>query len=572
MSVCNLISCGDARFHLMQLDSPVESGLKKRQKHKIQDFINQKFPDLNGVTQIKIQPTSIKRLKGQTWEKLVLSESDQKQVRGIVHPNQTICLTYDLSQLVSKAIAEMKTPTFYFYSSGGGGHKAAKDARVESDWTELFEKVCVNFLSQYPESEDPHLKNPTTFIRFCKEVGLIQEYDVLHDFLGRIGEKCSSIWDQAQEAGDVTKQESLAAKQWISDIIFAVPIFLATLRRLIAHGPTTIVSTQAMATPSILIAIKVYNKFYKPEHAEDVKLDLYMTDMPTPLAGHFFDALKRIYTLAGKNKLTLHAPKPINETDWSILCGLDSPQVVELKTSELPVRAAFLQAAESFSPSDRPKVQIKLSCESESHLLQQVLARQNIHTRLPEFSKPHEANTFTYEMQPDDEGYFLMLGSRPTRQAIKEYVERFVEIANKNPSKKYHLFAFAGKFESDPAMVCFYRELCEFTKDIAGFPTNLAFLPLSFQDPSQLVGLMLQCHTITRSGGSTAMELLVIEAVRKQLSLPERQRLIHAQFVENRSNLAERIPVWEKGNYFFLQEALGAAFVQATDPFHLLKS
>lgn len=570
MSSSTIFSINNSSYQMNTVVDGKNSLLTKKQNNKLTSLIEKNNFLFNDVTAIKIKHNKLKVEDLSGWKSLNLGKKDQKKLNKLLKSDQKITLTKDpLSGSIADAIKRNKTPALYFYSSGGGGHKSAKDAQLEKDWSSLFESVKLEYAIHHPNEEDPRLQNPAAFISFCKEVGFVQEYDVLHDFLGKIGERCSAVWDKAQESGDVKKQEKLAGKQWLSDIVFAIPIFFATLKRLKQHGPSTIVSTQAMATPSILMAIKVYNSFYKPEGAEDAKLDLYMTDMPTNLAGHFFDALKRIHSWGGKDKLTLYAPKPKNDTDWTVLCGLDAENVVELKTNELPVRPVFLQAAENFVPQENPVIQIKLSCQKEADDLKAVLDRQGVDTELPAFAVPNQANTFNYQMQKEDEGFFLMLGSKPTKQAILDYVDRFVTMANENPNKKYHLFAFAGKYNQNPVEECFYKELCEYTKDVVGLPQNLTIVPLSFQDPSQLVPLMLQCNTITRSGGATVMELLVLDALREQLDLPEKERFVHAQFVKNRDDLESRIPVWERGNYQFLREALGKERVKATDPFHL---
>lgn len=93
-------------------------------------------------------------------------------------------------------------------------------------------------------------------------MGLVIDIDVLHDFLGKVGVWATRQWDQAQQEGDVIKQESLASQQWLSDLFFGPIIFIPTLLNLINLKPKQIVSTQAMAIPAILLAIKLYNLFF----------------------------------------------------------------------------------------------------------------------------------------------------------------------------------------------------------------------------------------------------------------------------------------------------------------------
>ena len=522
------------------------------------------------ITTLKNMPKNVEKLsqhlKIKYRHSFSLSEIKQHFTKKILRLSPVRELTRDkIGKEIDKIIKDQAIPTLYLYSSGGGGHKSAKDAKLEANLKIVFEGVCSAFNVDDPIQEDARLKNLSEFIKYCKKMEFVQEVDVLHDYLGRIGKWSSKQWDNAQIAGNTLKQEKLASKQWLSDIAFSPVIFFSTLKSLCIHKPLTIVSTQAMATPAILLAIKAYNIFYKPKNIKDTKLHLYMTDMPTKYSGHFFNSLKNLPEQGGKKYLILHAPKSKSEIDWQISYNFPNEQVRELTTNELPVRPAFLQAAENYQPSIRPKVQLKVSCKQELDLLKEVLKHQNseFNQLTISDSKIQAAQSFNYLMKPGEESYFLMLGSQPTKKAIKKYARKFIQLAIDNPNKNYHLFAFTGKFEENKK--CFYKEISQYIKEIKPWPANLKVIPLSFQDPIQLVSLELQCHTITRSGGSTVMELFVIEEVCKTHNLPNKKRFIHAQKVKNRT-LENSLPVWEKGNYFFLQQELGKGKVNVTSP------
>ncbi len=480
----------------------------------------------------------------------------------------------------------------YYYSSGGGGHKSAKDAKLEGNLEILMDTIKTQVevsqsgdaISIEAETNDethpldPRLASPEKFIQWCKENGVIEERDTLHDFLGAVGKKASKEWDDAQKAGDVAKQEKLASMQWLSDKIFGPVIFIATLYNLIKHKPKQIISTQAMATPSILFAIQLYNARYKPKDDEDVKLHLYMTDMPTQYASHFFGPLKRLGS--EKDFLVLHAPKTQGDFDWQEMCGLDpdpnAGQIVLLDPKDYPVRPAFLKAVKNyrFNPLE-PKVQLKVSGKQELKLLQETLAHQGHDTsKIGDLSKPG-AQFLDYKMKPEDERMFLMLGSQPTEEAVKGYVDDFIERAKTNPEKNFHLFAYTGRFNEKEA--CFYKVLCQYIQEQKEWPENLRVLPLSFQDPTQLVSLELHCDTDTRTGGGTVMELIVLSEVEKatQERLAEqgieytpRKRYIHAQPANEGKlelSLEEYIGVWEKGNFFFLKDWIGADRVEVVN-------
>lgn len=479
----------------------------------------------------------------------------------------------------------------YFYSSGGGGHRSAKDAKLEGNLEALMEtlkeeqvEVSVNGDAVSIEAPgetnalDSRLASPEKFIQWCKENGIIEERDTLHDFLGPIGKKASKEWDDAQKAGDVVKQEKLASMQWLSDKIFGPVIFIATLYNLIKHKPKQIISTQAMATPSILLAIKLYNARYKPEGDEDVKLHLYMTDMPTQYASHFFGPLKRL--TSEKEFLVLHAPKTKGDFDWKEMCGLDpnSGQIVLLDPKDYPVRPAFLKAVKNykFDPQN-PQVQLKVSGKQELELLRKALAHQGHDVTKMGNLEEAKAQFLDYKMNPEDERLFLMLGSQPTEEAVKGYVDDFMERAQQDPTKNFHLFAYTGRFDAKEK--CFYKVLCEYIQKQEKWPENLRVLPLSFQDPTQLVGLELHCDTDTRTGGGTVMELIVLSEIEEEtkkrlveqgIEFTPRKRYIHAQPVEERAHLPleESIGVWEKGNFFFLEDHLGKERVKVVNHFN----
>lgn len=538
------------------------------ESNKIKSLIKNYIKDLNQVDEIKITCKSIQYYKheNEKWHTINLNGSNQKTIQLILRNSSCLVLKHDrLGEKIAETIKQQDIPTLYFYSSGGGGHKSAKDAKVELNLTKVLTSLRSVLNENDPLQQDPRLKSPAELINYCKKVGLIQEVDVLNDYLDEVGKWSSRQWDEAKVAGDVQRQESLASKQRFSDAFFGPVVFIKTLRSLIAHKPTIIVSTQAMATPAILLAIHVYNIFYKPSDVKDVKLHLYMTDMPTEYSSHFFDSLKKLYSISGKDHLVLHTPKPRNEVDWQILCNLPDGQVRELTTNELPVRPAFLQAIENYHASSEPQVQIKVSGPQELDVLRKVLHHQDSAFNPSKLgdSALEGAQSLTYSMKPEDEGYFLMLGSQPTKQAVKDYVDQFCLLAQENPAQNYHLFAYTGKFEADKEN--FYTELSQAITEIHAWPSNLRVVPLSFQDPIQIVSLELQCDTITYSGGGSVMELLVLEEKRKQLNLPAKRRFIHAQKVEQRT-LEDSIPVWEKGNYLFLRDELSKDRVKVINP------
>ena len=488
--------------------------------------------------------------KDDRWEQIELTKTERTIVAKILGKDSELVLKKadNIHQQIYNKIKEEST--LYLYSSGGGGHKSAKDAQVEKNFNAMLKSV----IKLQPNGAiGDELTDPTKFVQWCKSAGLVHEVDVLHDYLGSVGESCSSMWDQAQIAGDVKKQENLASLQPLSDLFFGPVIFFKTLQTLIKLNPKKIVSTQAMATPAILFAIRIYNMFYKPEGHADVKLHLYMTDMPTEYAGHYFDSIKSIFNTFGRCDLILHAPKAYEGLSLEKLSGLPSEQIKILKNSELPVRSSFIDAAAKFEPSSK-ELTINLKEKEEFLLLQKVLKKQK---RKAEHSECYK-NVY-FDKDTIGNGYFLMLGSNPGKSAVEGYVDQFIKQAKENPMEQFSLFAFTGKFENE----CYYKELCKYILAKEDWPENLQIVPMSYQGPKQLAALELTCNTITRSGGATVMELLVLDEIATFKGLSKKKRLVHAQPPTNTKTMDPKtgIPLWERGNFLFMEKAIGADIV-----------
>ncbi len=517
---------------------------------------------------------------------------DQKSIRSMkVTENQVVFTTFEKKEFVIdhkvasiaqpllfqrdlvgerivQAFNEKKISNLYFYSSGGGGHKSAKEAEMVKQFEKLMEyvkfevendslSIDIDF-NQLDKGmnifNDERLNSPEKCIEWCKKMEIVQDIDVMHDFLGEMGVWATDQWDKAQQAGDVKKQEGLASKQWLSDFIFGPIIFLSTVRNLIKYKPKQIVSTQAMATPSILLAIKLYNVLFKPSKDEDVQLHLYMTDLPTEFAQHFFNSLKRSTIYNIKDYIVLYVPKVEEGTDWKKLCGLTKEQVKELDIEELPVRREFIKAVNEFKIEEERKVHFKVGNGEELKLLNEVIQFQDKRQTIGNDTL-QGPQIIDYKLQAEDEATFIMLGSQPEESAIKAYIQESIELAEKNPEIDYHLFVYTGKFEK-------YKDICSYIKEQPHWPPRLRVVPFSYQAPKEVVSLELMCDTKTRSGGATTMELLVLnEVYKKNPTLPGRKRMIHAKQMEGRS-LEDSIPLWEKGNYLFLKKHIQASVVE----------
>lgn len=434
---------------------------------------------------------------------------------------------------------------FFITSSGGGGHHAAKDA-LRDRWLGELKGA---FLTKLGKSDfEEHFSYEGAFQDFCRREKLWEEWDVMHDYLGVVGRQCTAQWNGAQKAGNVEKQERLVANQSLANKLFAPVIFLRTLAILIRLAPEEVVSTQAMGNHAILSAIAVYNRFFKEETREDLHLDLWMTDMPTELSTHFFEPIEQMHAHQ-LQRLRLHVP-PVQDDFRGKMCfSLPGVDYEILEEIDLPVRPAFLRAVNDFR-YDRTHVQLKASSK-ERELL-----------GLDSSVVSQEGEVFDYSLGEEDQADFLLLGSQVREQAIFDYIDAFSERAQKEGERKHHLFIYTGKFQSEEN--CFFKRVLE--KCAGTLPDNLKVLPLSYQDPGQLVSLFSRCDTLTCSGGSTVMEGMLMKSVMDQQAKQwEREgvtwkrpvRRIHSQKLEERS-LEESIPLWERGNYHVARDCFGA--------------
>lgn len=513
--------------------------------------------DIQTVASITLDDTSISCLNNRGKKvQIKIPKKHQKIAHEILSKHAGLPLSFQRdAHFIRERLVNRNQNALYLFSSGGGGHISAKEALLENSLTQLLEELTAE-----GTIHGVQYSSPKQFIEWCKHEGLVNEKDTLVDYIGPMGKWAAEQWDEAQFVGDVKKQEELVAGQGFADFIFGIAIFIRTLIDMVRTKPHHIVCTQAIAIPAILFAAAVYNTLFKPAEAPDVKVQLYMTDMPTEYATHFFNSLKKLPQKAGKEYLELYAPELGDRAVWQAYCDLQEEQIKELTFSQLPVRPAFLKAVKSYNPPSVPSVQIKVSRKVELELLRSTMQHQGHEVDKLGSLDDGGAQQLDYAMGKDDQAVFLMLGSKPTRSAIKAYVDQFYNLALENPSTPYHLFAFAGRFEADQN--CFYKTLCQHIQSKPDWPANLRVVPLSFQDPEQLVTLELQCHTITRSGGATAMELLVLNEASKTIGLPSKCRFVHAQRVPGRRELEESIPLWERGNFYFLEDQLGAEVIE----------
>lgn len=474
---------------------------------------------------------------------------------------------HTIDTVVNQVVEETKfKKVLYLTSSGGGGHISAKDAVRDKRLSKLKTNVQKALIRAHgvkkgKEMYHYHFPNSRAFIEYALAKGLMEEKDVLVDYIGWMGRRGAEWWDETQKKGNVETLEFLARNQRLSSVLFAPIIFFHTLFTLISYKPEKIVSTQALCSDAIVSAIAVYNALFKPKN--DLKLKLYMTDMPTEFSDHFFGPIRSMLS-SQKNLLKLYTPKSNADFDWKSKAGLREGQYKELSNFELPIRPAFIEAVNKFqhTPFNPEKLQIKISCREERKILESIIYKdcQN--------PKEESVEYIDYKLGASDEAHCIMLGSQPTKNAILDYIKQYVQKAEAMGDKPLHLFLFTGKFEKDKKTTCFYKELASailMAKQLDLLPSNLKIVPLSYQDADQIVSFFARCHSITRSGGATCMELMVMEDVTKVIASSglgyiKPRRYVHSQIVKGRDAI-DSIPLWERGNYYYMKDYCRAKIV-----------
>ena len=460
--------------------------------------------------------------------------------------------------------------TLFQFSSGGGGHKTAKNSLVSLKLKEIKNHILYQQVNKFGRQEANRLFNiqfpkNEDFLNFCKENKLIIERDTLHDYLGRTGKAATRQWDKAQQNNNTKKLKSLANKQWMSEKVFYKSVYRQTLKDLRKYKPKQMNSTQAMCNHAVLRAIKQYNK----EEKTNLKLDLYMTDLVTPSATHFTKFIKKINGRKPSKKNTSNKKNTISRIDFLRLHVPNQPDknFIETLTSKgFETKNLIVPTDSSPNPLVHPvytnydinqfslnKVSIKAN-ETERELLKELGAITSI----------GNTDIFDYQMGEEDPASFIMLGSQPSDATISAYVKEYIKLANEKPSETHHLFLFSGKYSEDKGEIYqkVIKQIKQIKKDEGGqFPTNLKVLPLSYQSPEQLINLYLRCSTITRSGGLTSMELLYVHELQNKINkkFPNHnpKRFIHAETTKS-ADETEGILNWERGNYDYLNQNIGA--------------
>lgn len=339
----------------------------------------------------------------------------------------------------------------------------------------------------YPD--DLRCQDFASFLSYCTAQRWISELDILQDCLGSVGKGFSHLWNWALQKRHPRITHCLVALQGVFDLVYGLIIFLRILWVLWKKKISRVISTQPLGLQATLWAIRIYNRWIKKSLKSPTLLSLYLTDFPSTGASHFLQPLHKLPE-GSKNLLHLYLPcaKNPENTIPPLLSRFSQKKIHLLSPDRFPVRKAF---------------------------------------------RIRQPSPF----QEQENAFFCMLGSHPHGSTLLSYLSLFQRTAKKWPKKNWHLFLYRGETPSS---------LLE--KQAALSPANLRVSLLGPQSAEQLSSLFWRCHTITRAGGSTLMELLSVEHQRQHIGLSLKWRDIHTE-----EALCE-VPSWERENaHVFLQ-------------------
>lgn len=409
----------------------------------------------------------------------------------------------------------------FLWARCGGGHRTAKEGVKQQKIKEAAAQG-----KAFRVQEDVDL----TGDRVLSSIKL--------PFIGGLGDIGVKQWDEAQKKGDLKFLERYASWGWIGEIIF-YPIVYFKVKWLLQDlkvQPDFVVSTQAFCLNAIMHAMQTVNH----EKHWNMHMHVYLTDMPSKKAIHFFPSIRKVTDDQNlRNLLTLHAPPPLRkagqtEADekafWKKHCG----EVNVITNEQFPIREAFLDTGKLKKRLEAPvvDVNIKVNEASEKEVLTAALSGAAVHAV--------QDKQVTYSIRDHDKVGFLMLGSQPTTQSVLHWLNTFVAQAQKSKPKEgddtqRYFFLYCGvphtQDARNPLLDAVAAEIKKY-KDAGKLPANFNIVPFTNQDADEIALMMARSDlSITRSGGATSMELIQLH----QADLPKRKdklTLIHSEALQ----------------------------------------
>ena len=404
-------------------------------------------------------------------------------------------------------------------AAGGGGHIQAANG------------IAMHLLKQDPDTK-------------------IIRKDILLDWMGKAFGKCFTfIWNNSQKKGNLAILKWCSQKTQVVDYLFWPSIFLHAFFTLIRKDIDQIIDTQPIGTAPVIKAIKWANKItHKP-----LKLEKIITELPTETLPHFFKPIKGL-SARDRSFLKLITTTPLlkkgqtAELFWQQNCGLSEKEV---HYDNPPLRPTFrIYMDKMLQATERIKIHIKINSPCEKPLITNVIKRGNAPVDISQ-------DTISITIEPEDKVATILLGSQPNEGATIKYVKNFISLAKRVEEKeiRHLLFVFCDHHPEQKHSLL--RRVHDAIQKSTDYPPSLSIIPMCFQGDEVIAPLFYRSDaTFTRSGGLTSMELL---------SVAQGQIWIHSEMKHgpyNSENLSKGVvPIWERGNAFYLQMMKGAQFI-----------
>jgi hypothetical protein len=391
-----------------------------------------------------------------------------------------------------------------FENHGGGGHKQAmKAARWQFEQQQGVHEHAKDLKGRFKTVDVVGGSFPPIIDRLMKYLMTYQ-------------------WNKAKKSGDIKAQNNLIngkimgiAKPIIADILFFIPVFVATVFRLaFDRNITRIIDTQPLATSAIIKAARLVNFLF----GRSIRVTKILTDLPTEGATHFSRPLKR---LSKKDKAIFDVitTKPLildqNESEkdwWKRVFGLDynaeNQDLSQVKYREFPLRPAFLKWKDTPVEVRQDHLNVKVNNEEEFQFINELLGNSLEKKQVPFGSDPSKMkDVISVPMDPaKDVVGMVTIGSQAAAKT-KDYVKNFIDVSRQLPNdRQYILYTGCGRHTKGENTL--FKEVYELVK-AEKLPDHIKVIPLGFQDDDEFAPMMHHMtFGVAGTGGLTTMEML----------------------------------------------------------------
>ncbi len=354
--------------------------------------------------------------------------------------------------------------------------------------------------------------------------------DIFKDTLGTfIGSRLHGYWNDNMTNEKAMMLRLVMKIQLIGELLIAPVIFIKTSYWLHKHDIECVVNPQPASMSTIAKAVRFVNFLRKTgffnKNKKPVRLFYIATELPTEQTKNYLPPLKALSSKEREN-CYLASMKPAPSKDQDFLCsqtGFPKERVIEL---EKPlVRAPFLKQS---SQQTTDLKYVTITCDEKN---------------------------VQYPIETSGKVVSIMLGSQAGLYSTQQYVDTLINFALKQSSEApLYAFVLCGRHTKKNSIL-----FDEIVKRAKNAPANLRIIPLGAQEAENVASLFNSSDiTITRSGGVTSMELLV--STSKKIA-------IHS----SHKNPKKTMPIWELGNFYYLQETKDAVLVNPKSLINLLQ-